>query len=56
MRVRTGHPRLAATACRVYGLMIWLYLPALRRVFGRELVLTFRSRDVLNDGGLRESD
>ena len=25
MRVRTRHPRLVATACRVYGLMIWLY-------------------------------
>ena len=56
MRVRTGHPRLAATACRVYGLMIWLYPPAFRRAFGRELVVTFRSRveDVLNDGGVRE--
>jgi hypothetical protein len=56
MRVRTGHPRVAATACRVYGLMIWLYPPAFRRAFGRELVLTFRSRveDVLNDGGVRE--
>jgi hypothetical protein len=56
MRVRTGHPRLAATACRVYGLMIWLYPPAFRRAFGRELVLTFRSRveDVVNDGGVRE--
>ena len=56
MRVRTEHPRLAATACRVYCLMIWLYPPAFRRTFGRELVLTFRSRveDVLNDGGVRE--
>ena len=56
MRVRTGHPRVAATACRVYGLMIWLYPPAFRRAFGRELVLTFRSRveDVLDDGGVRE--
>jgi hypothetical protein len=36
--------------------MIWLYPPAFRRAFGRELVLTFRSRaeDVLNDGGVRE--
>ena len=56
MPVRTRYPRLAATACRVYGLMIWLYPPVFRRAFGRELVLTFRSRveDVLNDGGVRE--
>ena len=56
MRVRTRHPRLVATACRVYGLVIWLYPSVFRRAFGRELVLAFRSRveDVLNDGGVRE--
>ena len=56
MGVRTRHPRLAATACRVYCLMIWLYPPAFRRAFGQELAVTFRSRleDVLNDGGVHE--
>ena len=56
MRVRDGHPRVVATACRVYALLIWLYPPALRRAFGRELVVTFRSRveDVLSDGGVRD--
>ena len=56
MRARTRHPRLTAMACRVYALMIWLYPPAFRRAFGRELLLTFRNRveDVLSDGGVRE--
>jgi hypothetical protein len=37
-------------------LLIWLYPPVFRRAFGRELVVTFRSRveDVLNDGGVRD--
>ena len=45
-----------ATVCRVYALLTWLYPPAFRRAFGRELVVTFRSRfeDVLSDGGVRE--
>jgi hypothetical protein len=53
---RNGHPRVVATACRIYALLIWLYPPAFRRTFGRELVVTFRSRvdDVLSDGGVRE--
>ncbi len=56
MRARDGHPRVVATACRVYALLIWLYPPALRRAFGRELIVTFRSRveDVLSEGGVRE--
>jgi hypothetical protein len=56
MRARTGHPRLAAAACRVYGLMIYLYPSAFRSAFGRELVLTFRSRveDVLDHGCARD--
>lgn len=56
MRVRTRYPRVAGTACRIYGLVIWLYPPGFRRAFGRELVVTFRSRveDVLNDGGIRQ--
>jgi hypothetical protein len=56
MRVRTRHPRVAAAACRIYGLVIWLYPPGFRRAFGRELVTTFRNRveDVLNDGGIRQ--
>ena len=56
MRVRNRHPCVVATVCRLYALLIWLYPPALRRAFGRELVVTFRSRveDVLSDGGVRE--
>ena len=40
----------------LYGLAIWLYPAELRRTFGGELVVTFRSRvdDVLHDGGIRE--
>jgi hypothetical protein len=55
MRARTRHPRLAAAACKVYGLTIWLYPAELRRVNGRELAVTFRSRveDVLDGGGVR---
>jgi hypothetical protein len=50
---RTRHPRLAAAACKIYGLTIWLYPSEFRRAFGRELAVTFRSRveDVL-DGGI----
>ena len=56
MLVRDGHTRVIATVCRVYGLLIWLYPAAFRRAFGRELVVTFRSRfeDVLSEGGVRE--
>lgn len=56
MQVRDGHPRIVAAVCRVYALLIWLYPPAFRRAFGRELAVTFRSRfeDVLSDGGVRE--
>jgi hypothetical protein len=56
MRAGNGHSRVVATVCRVYALLIWLYPPTLRRAFGRELAVTFRSRveDVLSDGGVRE--
>lgn len=55
MQVRTRHLRLAAVACKVYGLTVWLYPVSFRRTFGHELVVTFRSRveDVLEDGGMR---
>jgi hypothetical protein len=56
MRMRSRHRRLAAAACRVYGLTIWLYPPEFRRAFGRELAVTFRTRveDVLEAGGIRD--
>jgi hypothetical protein len=56
MRRRSRHRRLAAAACRVYGLTIWLYPPQFRRAFGRELAVTFRTRveDVLEAGGIRD--
>ena len=56
MRVQNGHRRVVTTACQLYALLIWLYPPAFRRAFGRELVVTFRSRveDVLSDGGVRQ--
>jgi hypothetical protein len=55
MRPPTRHPRLAAAACKVYGLTIWLYPREFRRAFGGELAVTFRSRveDVL-DGGVHD--
>ena len=54
MRMRCRYPRLAAAACRIYGLTIWLYPPEFRRAFGRELAVTFRTRveDVLEAGGI----
>jgi hypothetical protein len=54
MRARTRHPRLAAAACKVYDVTIWLYPGELRRACGRELAITFRSRveDVLDSDGL----
>jgi hypothetical protein len=56
MHMRCRYPRLAAAACRVYGLTIWLYPPEFRRAFGRELAVTFRTRveDVLEAGGIRD--
>ena len=56
MRAPTRHPRLAAAACKVYGLIIFLYPGEFRRAFGRELVLTFRNRveDVLDGGGIHD--
>jgi hypothetical protein len=53
---RTRYRRLAAAACGIYGLTIWLYPREFRRAFGRELAITFRSRveDVLETGGLRD--
>jgi hypothetical protein len=52
LRRRTRYRRVAAAACRIYGLTIWLYPPEFRRVFGRELAITFRTRleDVLEAG------
>jgi hypothetical protein len=54
MRARTRHPRLAHAACALYRLALWLYPAEFRRTFGRELVVTFRSRleDELDGGGL----
>lgn len=54
MRAPTRHPRLAAAACKVYGLTIRLYPAEFRRAFGRELAVTFRNRveDVLDGGGV----
>jgi hypothetical protein len=54
--MRSRHRRLVAAACRVYGLTIWLYPPAFRRAFGRELAVTFRScvEDVFEAGGIRD--
>ena len=56
LRRRTRYPRIAAVACRIYGLTIWLYPSEFRRVFGRELAITFRSRleDVLETGRIRD--
>jgi hypothetical protein len=50
MSARSRHPRLVAIACAVYGLIIGLYPSTFRQAFGRELVVTFRSRveDVLD--------
>jgi hypothetical protein len=55
MHARTRHPRLAAAACKVYGVVIWLYPAELRRSCGHELAITFRSRveDVLDSSGVR---
>ena len=52
MRARTRHPRLAAAACKIYGLTLWTYSTEFRREFGPELALAFRNRveDVLDDG------
>jgi hypothetical protein len=54
MRMRTRHPRLAAAACMVYGLIIWMYPGDFGRAYGHELTITFRNRveDTLNDGGI----
>jgi len=56
LRRRTRYRRLAAAACKVYSLTIWLYPPEFRRAFGRELAITFRTRveDVLETGGIRD--
>jgi hypothetical protein len=45
---------LVRAACACYGVALWLYPAELRRTFGRELVITFRSRveDVLDSGGI----
>jgi hypothetical protein len=54
MRRRARHPRLVRAACACYGVVILLYPGGFRRTFGRELMLTFRSRveDVLDAGGI----
>jgi hypothetical protein len=56
VRAPTRHPRLAAAACKVYGLTILLYPQAFRRAFGRELTITFRNRveDVLDGGDVHD--
>jgi hypothetical protein len=50
MRTRTRHPRLAAAACRIYGVAIRLYPAHFRHEFGHELAVTFRNQveDALN--------
>jgi hypothetical protein len=54
MPARSGHPRVVALSCRLYGLLIYLYPASLRREYKRELLLTFRNRaeDVVNTGSL----
>lgn len=56
MRAPTRHPRLAAAACKIYGLTTLLYPASFRRAFGRELTITFRNRveDVLDTGGIHD--
>ena len=52
MSGRSRHPVLVASACRVYGLMIWCYPTTLRREYRREMLLTFKNavEDVLDSG------
>lgn len=52
--MRCRHPKIVAGACRAYGVLIWLHPPALRREFGREMILTFRNRaeDIVNAGSV----
>ena len=54
MSVRTRHPRLSTTACRIYSMMILLYPVEFRRSFDHELIVTFRNQaeDALNGGVL----
>ena len=54
MSARSRHPRVVLWSCRLYGLMIWLYPPNLRREYKHELLLTFRNHveDAMNDGRL----
>ncbi|HKT78907.1 MAG TPA: hypothetical protein VJP86_01720 [Vicinamibacterales bacterium] len=57
MRPPVRHPRIAAIACKAYGLlMIRMYPAEFRRSFGDELAITFRNciEDVLNEGGPAE--
>ena len=52
MAVRCRHPHIVTGACRLYGLLMWLYRADLRRDYRHELRLTFRNRveDVVNTG------
>jgi hypothetical protein len=54
MRTRTRYPRLAAAACRAYGVAIRLYPAHFRHAFGHELAVTFRNQveDVLDSGSI----
>jgi hypothetical protein len=54
MRTRTRHPRLAAAACRAYGLAIRLCPTHFRQAFGHEIAVTFRQQveDVLDSGSI----
>src|SRR5262245_57047689 len=51
---RGRHPLLLASACRLYGLMIWCYPPTLRREYRREMLLTFKNaaQDALDAGSV----
>lgn len=57
MSARSRHPRVVAWSCRLYGLLIYVYPPSLRREYRRELLLTFKNRaeDIVNGGSLSEA-
>jgi len=51
---RGRHPVLVASACHVYGLMIWCYPATLRREYQREMLLTFKNaaEDAMDAGSV----
>ena len=51
---RGRHPVLVASACQLYGLMIWCYPATLRREYRREMLLTFKNaaEDALDAGSI----